>query len=167
MSNAFHAKKQKILSQLDVPEIEYTDASPKGSVDEEIRELVNQINTTSGLVTTSSCSGRIAVFVDGLAKTDDATSNGQNIEPQQATTSRDAGNISSTSGSISIKTSGYWIFTSHKPLQSETYERPGSMFELIGFQRDAEPSFPLSSAHPRYIHFKFEPMVCQGLRTTH
>ena len=39
-----------------------TDFSRKGSIDEAICSLVNYINMQENLVTTSSCSGRIAVF---------------------------------------------------------------------------------------------------------
>ena len=46
----------------------YRDKSPKGSVDEGIRELINEINSYEGLVTTSSCAGRVSIFVDGGAE---------------------------------------------------------------------------------------------------
>ncbi|KAJ4298504.1 hypothetical protein N0V88_003534 [Collariella sp. IMI 366227] len=59
LGNAFAKRKQAILSQLSVPEDEYTDASPKGSVDAGIRHLIDQINAHAGLVTTSSCAGRV------------------------------------------------------------------------------------------------------------
>lgn len=39
------------------------DKSPKGSLDEPIIELVHLINDENNFVTTSSCSGRIALFV--------------------------------------------------------------------------------------------------------
>ena len=62
----FAAKKAKILSQLSVPDAEYSDASPKGSVDDGIRDLIDEINALDGLVTTSSCAGRVSVFVKAL-----------------------------------------------------------------------------------------------------
>lgn len=152
MSNTFLAKKQKILSQLEVPETEYTDASPRGSVDEEIRELVSLINSTEGFVTTSSCSGRIAVFVDGPSKVANTLLEGSGDRPL-------ATSAGPAASDPSIKGGGYWLFTSHKPIQQKLYERPGSLFELLGFQSDAKTSFQHESGHPRYIHFKFEPMV--------
>src|SRR5689334_3638228 len=51
----FQEKKKKILKQLNTPDAEYSDLSPKGSVDEGIRDLISDINEVSGLVTTSSC----------------------------------------------------------------------------------------------------------------
>lgn len=43
----------------------YQDLSPKGSVDKAIRPLLTEINSVEGLVTTSSCAGRVSVFVEG------------------------------------------------------------------------------------------------------
>ncbi|SPQ19689.1 eaf0b554-2a99-403a-9e31-ca3e83d52590 [Thermothielavioides terrestris] len=65
---AFSLRKQKILSQLSVPDAEYTDASPKGSVDAGIRHLIDEINARPGLVTTSSCAGRVSVYLEGRKK---------------------------------------------------------------------------------------------------
>ncbi|KIW96873.1 uncharacterized protein Z519_02264 [Cladophialophora bantiana CBS 173.52] len=62
---SFVAKKSQILSHLDQPEGTYTDNSPKGTVDAQIRDLIDEINRYDGLVTTSSCAGRVAVFVEG------------------------------------------------------------------------------------------------------
>jgi tRNA wybutosine-synthesizing protein 3 len=61
----FVSRKNKILAELSAPEEEYSDLSPKGSVDEGIRDLIEDINTLPGLVTTSSCAGRISVFLGG------------------------------------------------------------------------------------------------------
>lgn len=41
------------------------DLSPKGTVDVGIRELIGEINACEGLVTTSSCAGRVSVFLEG------------------------------------------------------------------------------------------------------
>ncbi|KAL2426684.1 hypothetical protein ABEF95_011744 [Exophiala dermatitidis] len=62
---SFKAKKAKILSLLGQSDEAYTDKSPKGTVDAQIRELIAEINAHDGLVTTSSCAGRVAVFVEG------------------------------------------------------------------------------------------------------
>lgn len=61
----FALRKQDILAQLARPDAEYTDASPKGSVDAGIRDLLDDINGLDGFVTTSSCAGRASVFVEG------------------------------------------------------------------------------------------------------
>ncbi|KAK1758492.1 hypothetical protein QBC47DRAFT_411185 [Echria macrotheca] len=64
-SPAFTKRKSTILEHLAVPDEEYTDASPKGSVDVGIRGLIARINGVGGLVTTSSCAGRVSVFLEG------------------------------------------------------------------------------------------------------
>ncbi|KHO00233.1 tRNA wybutosine-synthesizing protein [Metarhizium album ARSEF 1941] len=62
---AFTAKKTRILQQLAAPDAEYADLSPKGSVDSGIRPLIDEINCADGFVTTSSCAGRVSVFLEG------------------------------------------------------------------------------------------------------
>ncbi len=67
-NQSFARKKAHILEQLSVPESSYIDASPKGTIDVEIRDLIDTVNSYTGLVTTSSCSGRISVFLEGENK---------------------------------------------------------------------------------------------------
>lgn len=62
---SFARRKEAILAQLAVPDDEYTDLSPKGTVDAGIRDLIDEINQLDGLVTTSSCAGRVSVFLEG------------------------------------------------------------------------------------------------------
>ena len=47
-SKAFAEKKTKIMQSLNQPSEEYSDLSPKGSVDEGIRRLIDLINTNDG-----------------------------------------------------------------------------------------------------------------------
>lgn len=61
----FTQRKRKILSALAVPDEEYTDLSPKGTVDAGIRDLIDELNKVEGFVTTSSCAGRVSVFLEG------------------------------------------------------------------------------------------------------
>ena len=56
--SGFEASKRALLQELAAGH----DLSPKGSIDVPIRPLVDFINSIDGLVTTSSCSGRISVF---------------------------------------------------------------------------------------------------------
>lgn len=65
MPATFRDRKAKILSDLNTPDSEYQDLSPKGSVDAGIRELISEINASPDYVTTSSCAGRIAVYLEG------------------------------------------------------------------------------------------------------
>jgi tRNA wybutosine-synthesizing protein 3 len=63
---SFTSKKTRILAELAVPEGEYSDKSPKGSVDEGVKEMIELVNAVEGWVTTSSCAGRVSVFVEGM-----------------------------------------------------------------------------------------------------
>ncbi|KAL8721157.1 MAG: hypothetical protein Q9181_007767 [Wetmoreana brouardii] len=64
----FRTLKSHILTSLSTPSGTYTDASPKGSVDTAIVSLIERINALDGVVTTSSCSGRCSVFLEGWKK---------------------------------------------------------------------------------------------------
>lgn len=58
----FDIYKGKILKELALNE---ADLSPKGNVDEPIWPLIHLINSLDDYVTTSSCSGRVSVFLEG------------------------------------------------------------------------------------------------------
>src|SRR5947207_15965023 len=62
---SFARKKAAILANLSLPTDEYQDRSPKGSVDYEIRDLIDEINAYEGLVTTSNCGSRVAIVLEG------------------------------------------------------------------------------------------------------
>lgn len=131
---SFEATKAKILSALAVPDIEYSDLSPKGSVDVRIRDLIAEINLIEGLVTTSSCAGRVSVYVEGVKKekekgkkdsketSDDAqgapmemTGSIQN-EEEQGMSAILAAATSSTASAGGKGGGGYWAFVSHDPV---------------------------------------------------
>lgn len=64
----FHTLKTRILTSLSVPSPSYTDASPKGTLDTAIVPLIERLNALEGVVSTSSCAGRISVFLEGRKK---------------------------------------------------------------------------------------------------
>jgi tRNA wybutosine-synthesizing protein 3 len=132
MQPIFEEKKKRILKQLEVPDSEYNDLSPKGSIDTGIRELLDEVNTVSKLVTTSSCAGRVSVYVEGLK---------QSIE------SADEPILPSSGG----KGGGKWLYVSHDPVTTTS-----SLRELFGLKNGVEsiPSHDLA-----LVHFKFEAMV--------
>lgn len=142
MSSAFAAKKQKILQQLAVPDASYTDLSPKGSVDEGIRALVDEINELDTLVTTSSCAGRIAVYLEGTKK-----------GSTKSTLNEDAQNpgLAAAGG----KGGGQWLFVSHDPLTLS--EKP--VAPMFGLSDQTNPSAPAFIKDVRWVRCKFEPMV--------
>lgn len=141
--NAFQDKKRRILEDLATPTEDYTDLSPKGSVDEGVRELCDEINRLEGYVTTSSCAGRIAVYLDGSGKD---RGDGEATE----STAREAGKGG--------KGGGQWLFVTHDPIKTSELQDEGRIFKLFGIG-DTVPSVPASAAHCRLIYLKFEPMV--------
>ena len=82
-------RQQKILEQINQPAEQYNDLSPKGSIDEGIRDLIDYINTLPGFVSTSSCAGRVSVFLEGAKSQGNIATNvgtnGQSQEVLQAT----------------------------------------------------------------------------------
>ena len=142
----FGARKSKILQELSVPDAEYTDLSPKGSVDEGIRDLIHDINALPGLVTTSSCAGRISVFLEGRKKTP-----ADQQEPQRQFV---------PSGG---KGAGRWLYVSHDPfVRPETADSSAtrSLHEVFGMVRgDGKPP-PSTGRVLRLVRFHFDPLVC-------
>ncbi|EMD96018.1 hypothetical protein COCC4DRAFT_35763 [Bipolaris maydis ATCC 48331] len=143
MTTRFAARKQKILAQLDTPDADYHDLSPKGSVDAPIRGLIGEINRLEGFVTTSSCSGRISVFLEG-----------RKAESAIEDLSVEGGD--SRAGPGGKGGGGAWLFLSHEPVQN------------VDANHDFLPDFGLKKSETddegptisdRYIHLKFEPMI--------
>lgn len=142
----FTAKKDRILDLLHRPEAEYVDASPKGSIDEAIRPLLAEINAAPGFVTTSSCAGRVAVFLQGRRAGPDSV---------QAPDEPDAGTGPGGKGP-----GGRWLYLSHQPLALEGPQACDALADAFGLPK-ANPSRgpPVEALGQRLIHFKFEPMV--------
>lgn len=133
------------MEQLNTPDSDYHDLSPKGSVDQPIRTLIRDINGIEGLVTTSSCSGRISVFLEG--KRSDA---GPTEPDQEATIAGPGGKGGG----------GSWLYISHDAVPVPLPDKASASHYLSTFQmkaRDLSENAPGISA--RYIHLKFEPMV--------
>lgn len=146
MTSRFEARKQKILEQLDAPNGEYHDLSPKGSIDAPISELITEINGFDGIVTTSSCSGRISVFLEGRK----ADGNAPNL-PEESEESR-AGPGGKGGG-------GTWLFVSHDPVEVPNASFSTDFMSKFSLQRAADEELSRSDAQRRFIHLKFEPMV--------
>ncbi|KAJ8609573.1 hypothetical protein MRB53_039024 [Persea americana] len=143
----FEQKKQAILTQLDTPLQDYKDLSPKGSVDVEIKDLIAEINGQDGLVTTSSCAGRIAVFLDG--------SQTRNTGHEQA---EDVLNESAALVQGGKGGDGRWLYVSHAPLTEQGGElAEPSLSERFGLNAAAQPV--CMKEFSRLVHFKFEPMI--------
>ena len=94
MAASFDEAKRGVLAKIDI--------SSKGSFDEPILDLLSLINSHRDLVTTSSCSGRIAVFVSKAAA---AT----------ATSDKDMGDYAADAGNVSsaLAKGIKWLLVSH------------------------------------------------------
>ncbi|KAJ5051844.1 uncharacterized protein L3040_001614 [Drepanopeziza brunnea f. sp. 'multigermtubi'] len=149
---SFLAKKALIHAQLTAPS-PGGDLSPKGSVDEQIRPLIDEVNARAGCVTTSSCAGRISVFFEGRRKA------------VAAGGGKGAG--------------GRWLFVSHDPVDvaagcagEETWARRLGMQRLRSEGQEQEQEQEQEALQramgnvtgkTRLVHFKFEPMILHVL----
>lgn len=75
----FDNEKRQVLNRKDL--------SIKGSIDEPIESLVNQINFSSDLYTTSSCSGRIA-FISRIVQATSNSTNNDNLPKKKNVSSQ-------------------------------------------------------------------------------
>ncbi|KAF5638679.1 DUF207 domain protein [Fusarium sp. NRRL 52700] len=142
---AFLERKRKILEQLAIPDTEYTDASPKGSVDEGIRDLIDEINQQSGFVTTSSCAGRVSVFLEG-----------RRVADTEGQDERVAGVGGKGAG-------GVWLFVSHDPVPDKG-DGSTDWSSLFGLQEPTEEQEPTGEVKERrLVHFKYEAMILHVL----
>lgn len=157
---SFLSKKSKILESLSVPIAEYDDLSPKGSIDIGIRELIDEINGLEGCVTTSSCAGRISVFLEGRKNTvsdgNGYLGNGEDGEGGER------GKVAGVGGKGG---GGRWLFVSHDPVDVAACGGMGGWVERLGMERveggeDEVRRLLGSVVERRLVHFKFEPMVC-------
>ncbi|KAF3987226.1 hypothetical protein FT663_04047 [Candidozyma haemuli var. vulneris] len=65
---AFNQKKASILQEIGGNSSDSPDASPKGTIDSLCLPIIEVINSHPDMVTTSSCSGRVSVFLEGIKK---------------------------------------------------------------------------------------------------
>lgn len=142
MLDPFDQKKSSILAEINSTLADTPDLSPKGSIDEICIPIMNLINSHPDMVTTSSCSGRVSVFLEGIK---DAEADSVQIGAK--------GN------------QGRWLFVSHEP------EKLHNWHTLIAFsyQPQEQQLYALIDNDTRYILYKFEPLIlhvkCRDLAT--
>jgi len=167
---SFLLKKARILQQLSVPISEYDDLSPKGSVDVGIRDLIDEINGLEGCVTTSSCAGRVSVFLEGRRRVEKDERDAERGAGEREIGDEEAGaGGERTAAGVGGKGGGgRWLFVSHDPVEVEDGSCGGkrSWVELLGMQRLEEGEEEVrrvmegAVGERRLVHLKFEPMVC-------
>ncbi|ODQ65417.1 hypothetical protein NADFUDRAFT_70880 [Nadsonia fulvescens var. elongata DSM 6958] len=141
-NNPFDQKKRAILSQIEVTSEINPDASPKGTLDIKLLPLIELINSHEDMVTTSSCSGRVSVYLEG-----DKT-----VVLEERADSVDA---AATREKVGAKgAGGKWLFVTHDPLYlSESWWTDAFNYtEAI----DSSDAFITSI---RYVLYKFEAMI--------
>ncbi|KAI0839547.1 methyltransferase TYW3-domain-containing protein [Hypoxylon sp. FL0890] len=167
----FVQRKKRILDQLAVPDEVYSDASPKGSVDVGIRDLIDEVNKLEGFVTTSSCAGRVSVFREGSKKgaatfEDEGRADGER---------EGEGEVRKLAGVGGKGGGGAWLFVSHDPVSLDRAASEQDLESLLGLRNleargvDKAEQATLGNeaiqdvATARFIHFKFEPMILHVL----
>ncbi|KAJ4356027.1 uncharacterized protein N0V89_004054 [Didymosphaeria variabile] len=141
MLTRFQTRKARILEQLAAPDEEYQDLSPKGSVDAPIRALIGDLNVLEGLVTTSSCSGRISVFLEG-----------RKADPTDAYPQEE-----SKAGPGGKGGGGLWLYISHDTVAT-SLDGLSDLMATFGLTKGGSVN-KTSKTACRYIHLKFEPMI--------
>ena len=165
----FEQKKAAILADLAVPDKDYTDQSPKGSVDDGIKDLIARINRIEGIVTTSSCAGRISVFLEG-EKVKGLKQRGGHSETSEDAQADSERRDEDYEGETRVKQSavpggkgkgGRWLFVDHEPVRLPERDLPGHMPPLARFGLSNPLKNPKSFPNPqsRFVKFQFEPMV--------
>ena len=158
---AFSAKKSAILASLALPSSDYTDLSPKGTVDEAIIPLIEKINGLEGVVTTSSCAGRVSVFLEGSQKKGGSYNDGE-ADSDRGQDSR--GEQAAVPGGKGR--GGRWLFVSHEPIDmGPAVEADGGIMDILGMAKKSKQDGnclgnSLGRLSRRLVRFQFEPMVC-------
>ena len=130
------------------------DRSPKGSVDERIRPLVDLINSHPDYVTLSSCSGRVALFDPGegaavvVVDDDDAHDDdggGDDVDERRHGSDAGAANGGGGGGGSGKGGGGRWIFVTHDVLP-DLGERVVDSLRRVGLERRSTSPPSSSSA---------------------
>ncbi|KAK6333585.1 hypothetical protein TWF718_011391 [Orbilia javanica] len=156
LKQEFSSRKRGILEAL----ASGTDASPKGSVDKQIIPIMELLNSHPGAVTTSSCSGRVSVFLEGRKQSSTTSVSRQEHETSVAAAGGKGGD-------------GKWLFVTHDHLPDDILQESQDDATFLNTIFGGIPSEPAitrlledQSSETRYIHFKFEPMILHVLTET-
>jgi tRNA wybutosine-synthesizing protein 3 len=144
-NNGFHSRKEHVVSSLvEYVDPERRDKSPKGFIDAPILDLMHVINIHPDYYTTSSCSGRVAIYCEGLEK--------------------DVENSNSDPNAIEKTTKGgTWLYVSHDPISIPNTANNDWIVKLLFGQENDKVVFdnnrPNDILNRQLIYFKFEPLV--------
>jgi tRNA wybutosine-synthesizing protein 3 len=147
-TSTFHDRKQKIISEL-VEDMnpDNPDKSPKGYIDAPILDLMRLINQHSQFYTTSSCSGRVAIYCEG-------------VDEKKKPSTAETETSKSTKG-------GKWLYVTHDPvlIPNNAADKDKWILQLLfGDTYEKLTMDPIEDdqaiMNQQIIFFKFEPLVC-------
>ncbi|GMG39335.1 unnamed protein product [Ambrosiozyma monospora] len=158
MSEPFDQKKAAILSEIDITSSDNPDASPKGTIDELCIPIIKLINSHKDMFTTSSCSGRISVFVEGSKKAKTKKLASKTEEPDTTITSgvseRNQGETNDNFKIGAKGEGGHWLFVTHDDSKLDNWWKDKN----INFENNSSKIQDLNLS-TRYVLFKFEPLI--------
>lgn len=131
MQDPFDQKKLAILQEISATLADAPDASPKGSIDEACIPIMNLINGNKDMVTTSSCSGRVSVFLEGVK------------------------NVGQGDMKIGSKgNDGKWIFVTHQPQDLPDWYDSIDFEFGNSYETDVNTRYILYKFEPLILHVK-------------
>lgn len=152
--DSFDKKKQHILQEIGLNSESNPDASPKGTIDKICIPLITLINSHKNMVTTSSCSGRLSVFIEGSKE----LTNEKSALIETEIKANDNFKIGAKGDG------GHWLFVSHEKEDIHDWWKHSS--ELKINTKFSDDDYSVST---RYILFKYEPLIlhvqCRDLKS--
>ncbi|CCH46567.1 tRNA wybutosine-synthesizing protein [Wickerhamomyces ciferrii] len=130
--DSFLQKKNQILSQIETTLGNVPDISPKGSIDELCVPIMNLINSHNDMVTTSSCSGRVSVFLEGVKV-------------------KDEGSSSKIGGKGD---GGHWLFVEHDKTKIQDWHKDKFQYGQVPTTSDLSTRYILFKFEPLILHVK-------------
>ena len=140
-------------------------------MDDGIKDLIDRINRLEGIVTTSSCAGRISVFLQGRNKFLQGGEEDEEGERVQEELDKIRGDNEDVGGGFPQHFTtvvpggkgrgGRWLFVSHEPVKVPVNQDVKGMplFTLFGLSNAPLASPGLDPSQVRFVRFQFEPMV--------
>jgi len=143
MTLGFTAQKTKLLQRLTAPNASNTNHSSKEGVDVGIRSLVDEMNKIDTLATTSSCAGRVVVYLEG---------SGSSSSPSHLDDDMGISGLTIAAEEVHDQS----LFVSHDPLPLSG-KRP--VAPMLGLSDHTNLGVPSTVEGVRWVRCKFEPMV--------
>lgn len=137
--DSFDRQKNYLLKEIGLNSETNPDASPKGTIDTLCIPLIKLINSHKDMVTTSTCSGRLSVFLEGekLAEKNQKFNEERPIK-------------------IGAKgDGGHWLFVSHDKDEINEWWRKCD----LSFNYECESLDEDYDTKTRYVLFKYEPLI--------